>query len=167
MCLSPCQCPCPSRWVCLCPWRRNLQRVCCTASLCSELSSCHVRSTPSVKGKSYDVMYSIDDVHLTFKRQTTPILWSTFPSLYRTLLQLMGGIGGHRHRPQCRRYPTSDIDICYSDIGRKYVGLKTVIPISEGFRYRHPSPFRYPISKKYLSHQQDSNPRHLFTQPLC
>ncbi len=55
-------------------------------------------------------------------------------------------IGGHRHRPQCRRYPTSDIDICYSDIGRKYVRLKTVIPISEGFRYRHLSPFRYPIS---------------------
>jgi hypothetical protein len=26
----------------------------------------------------------------------------------------------------------SDIDICYSDIGRKYVGLKTVIPISKG-----------------------------------
>jgi hypothetical protein len=44
-------------------------------------------------------------------------------------------IGGHRHRPQYRRYPTSDIDICFSDIGRKYVGLKTVIPISEGFRY--------------------------------
>jgi hypothetical protein len=61
----------------------------------------------------------------------------------------------------------SDIDICYSDIGRKYVGLKTVIPISEGFWYRHLSPFRYPISKKYLSHQQDSNPRHLFSQPLC
>jgi hypothetical protein len=76
-------------------------------------------------------------------------------------------IGGHRHRPQYRRYPTSDIDICYSDIGRKYFGLKTVIPISEGFRYRHLSPFRYPICKKYLSHQQDSNPRHLFSQPLC
>jgi hypothetical protein len=39
-------------------------------------------------------------------------------------------IGGHRHRSQCRRYPTSDIDICYSDIGDKYVGLKT------SFRYR-------------------------------
>ncbi len=35
----------------------------------------------------------------------------------------------------------SDIDICYSDIGRKYVRLKSVIPISEEFRYRHPSPF--------------------------
>jgi hypothetical protein len=75
-------------------------------------------------------------------------------------------IDGHRHRPQYRRYPTFDIDICYSDIGRKYVGLKTVIPISEGFRYRHLSSFRYPISKKYLSHQQDLNPRH-FSQPLC
>jgi hypothetical protein len=40
-------------------------------------------------------------------------------------------IGGHRHRSQCRRYPTSDIDICYSDIGDKYVRLKNVIPISE------------------------------------
>jgi hypothetical protein len=39
-------------------------------------------------------------------------------------------IGGHRHRSQCRRYPTSDIDICYSDIGDKYVGLRNVIPIS-------------------------------------
>jgi hypothetical protein len=44
----------------------------------------------------------------------------------------------------------SDIDFCYSDIGRKYVGLKTVIPISEEFRYRHLSPFRYPISKKIV-----------------
>jgi hypothetical protein len=34
------------------------------------------------------------------------------------------------------RYPTStDIDICYSDIGDKYVGLKNVIPISEVFLY--------------------------------
>ncbi len=76
-------------------------------------------------------------------------------------------IGGHRHRPQYRRYLTSDINICYSDIGRKHVGLKTVILISEGFRYRHLSPFLYPISKKYLLHQQDLNPRHLFSQPLC
>jgi hypothetical protein len=36
----------------------------------------------------------------------------------------------HRHRSQCRRYQTSDIDICYFDIGDKYVGLKNVIPIS-------------------------------------
>ncbi len=57
-------------------------------------------------------------------------------------------IGGHRHRSQCRRYPTSDIDICNSDIGDKYVGLKNVIPISEMFRYRHQSSFRYPILKK-------------------
>ncbi len=35
----------------------------------------------------------------------------------------------------------SDIDICYSDIRRKYVGLKTIIPISEQFRYRHLVPF--------------------------
>ncbi len=38
----------------------------------------------------------------------------------------------------------SNINICYSDIGRKYVGLKTVILISEGFRYRHLILFRYP-----------------------
>jgi hypothetical protein len=31
------------------------------------------------------------------------------------------------------RHPTSDIDICYSDIGDKYVGLKNVILISEVF----------------------------------
>ncbi len=31
----------------------------------------------------------------------------------------------------------SDIDVCYSDIGRKYIRLKTVIPILEEFRYRH------------------------------
>ncbi len=44
----------------------------------------------------------------------------------------------------------SDIDICYSDIGDKYVGLKTVIPISEVFRYQHQSPFRYPTFTKNL-----------------
>jgi hypothetical protein len=43
---------------------------------------------------------------------------------------LLVSMGGHRHRSQCRRYPISDIDICYSDIGDKYVGLKNVIPIS-------------------------------------
>jgi hypothetical protein len=52
-------------------------------------------------------------------------------------------IGGHRHRPSCRRYPTSDIDISYSDIGTKYVGLNPFIPILEEFRYRHQLPFRY------------------------
>jgi hypothetical protein len=59
-------------------------------------------------------------------------------------------IGGHRHRSQCRRYPTSDINICYSDIGEKYVGLTNVIPISEVFRYRHQSSFRYPTLKKKI-----------------
>jgi hypothetical protein len=65
------------------------------------------------------------------------------------------GIGGHRHRPSCRRCPTSDIDISLSDIGTKYVGLNPHIPISEEFRYRHQLPFQYrtksisdiPISK--------------------
>ncbi len=59
-------------------------------------------------------------------------------------------IGGHRHRSQFRRYPISDIDICYSDIGDKYVGLKNVIPISEVFRYQHQSLFRYPTLKKKI-----------------
>jgi UDP-2,3-diacylglucosamine pyrophosphatase LpxH len=45
----------------------------------------------------------------------------------------MGIIEGHRHRSACRQYPTSDIDICYSDIGDNYVGLKNVIPILEVF----------------------------------
>jgi hypothetical protein len=69
------------------------------------------------------------------------------------------GVSAHlrlyRHRPLCRRYPTSDIDISYSDIGTKYVGLNPLIQISEEFRYRHQLPFRYrtksisdiPISK--------------------
>ncbi len=54
-----------------------------------------------------------------------------------------GCIGGHRLRPSCRRYLTSDIDISYSDIGTKYVGLNPHIPISEEFRFRHQLPFRY------------------------
>jgi hypothetical protein len=44
----------------------------------------------------------------------------------------------------------SDIDISYSDIGDKYVGLKNVIPISEVFRYRHQSSFRYPTLKEKI-----------------
>ncbi len=46
-------------------------------------------------------------------------------------IHLHTDIGGHRHRSQCRQYLTSDIDICYSGIGDKNVGLKDVIPISE------------------------------------
>jgi hypothetical protein len=52
-------------------------------------------------------------------------------------------IGGHWHQPLCQRYPTSDIDISYFDIGTKYVGLNPFIPISEEFRYRHQLLFRY------------------------
>ncbi len=52
-------------------------------------------------------------------------------------------IGGHRHRPSCRRYSTSDIDISYSDIWTKYVRLNPHIPISEEFQYQHQLPFRY------------------------
>jgi hypothetical protein len=73
------------------------------------------------------------------------------------------GNDGHRHRNEGLRHgrnghrwastsismsAISDIDICYSDIGDKNVGLKNVIPISEVFRYRHQSSFRYPILKK-------------------
>ncbi len=53
----------------------------------------------------------------------------------------------------------SDINICYSDIGDKYVGQKNVIPISEVFRYRHQSSFRYPTLKKKIFHSADTNPR--------
>jgi hypothetical protein len=64
---------------------------------------------------------------------------------------MLNSIGGHQHWSQCRRYPISDIDICYSDIGDKYVGLKNVIPISEVFRYQHQSSFRYlTLKKKYI-----------------
>jgi hypothetical protein len=46
----------------------------------------------------------------------------------------------------------SDIDICYSDIGDKYVGLNNIIPISEVFWYWHQSSFRYPtLRNKNLS----------------
>jgi hypothetical protein len=45
----------------------------------------------------------------------------------------------------------SDIDICYSNIGDKYIGLKIVIPILEVFRYRHQCPFRYLTLKKIIS----------------
>jgi hypothetical protein len=34
-----------------------------TAGLSSELPSCHVRCTPAVEEKDFDVMYSIDGVH--------------------------------------------------------------------------------------------------------
>jgi hypothetical protein len=74
------------------------------------------------------------------------------PAPVHCVQSLYISIGGHRHRSQCRRYPISDIDICYSDIGDKYVGLKNIIPISEVFRYRHQSSFRYPtLKKKYTS----------------
>ncbi len=52
----------------------------------------------------------------------------------------------------------SDIDISYSDIGDKYVGLKNVIPISEVFRYRHQSSFRYPTLKKKIISPQRFEP---------
>ncbi len=70
-------------------------------------------------------------------------------------------IGGHRHRSRCGWYPTSDIDICYSDIGDKYVGLKNVILISEVFRYRHQSSFRYPTLKKKIFQPADLKPHPL------
>jgi hypothetical protein len=76
---------------------------------------------------------------------------------------------GHRHRPSCRRYPTSDIDISYSDIGTNYVRLNPLIPISEEFRYRYQLSFRYrtksisdiPISRIDKSFPND--PRKILT----
>jgi hypothetical protein len=65
-------------------------------------------------------------------------------------------IGGHRHRSRCRRYTTSDIDICYSDIGDKDVGLKNGIPISTSEFIRISD-----IEEKRKIHPADSNPRHL------
>jgi hypothetical protein len=44
-------------------WRWKLQRVCRTASLCSELPSCDMRCTPAVEERDYNVMYSIDGIH--------------------------------------------------------------------------------------------------------
>jgi hypothetical protein len=55
----------------------------------------------------------------------------------------------------------SDIDICYSDIGNKYVGLKL------SFRYRKCSDIDIRVhsdirhSQKNYFHQLDSDPRHL------
>ncbi len=46
--------------------------------------------------------------------------WSPSPSLGLSSRKMyILGIDGHRHQSQCRRYPTYDIDICYSDIGDK------------------------------------------------
>jgi hypothetical protein len=64
-------------------------------------------------------------------------------------------LGPERHRWASTSISMSaisdtDIDICYSDIGDKYVRLKNVIPISEHFRYRHQSSFRYPTLKKKI-----------------
>jgi hypothetical protein len=64
----------------------------------------------------------------------------TWTNIRKKMLKI---IGGHRHQPSCRRYPTSDIDISYSDIGTKYVELNPFIPISKEFQYRHQLPFRY------------------------
>ncbi len=43
-------------------WRWKLQKVCRTAGLCSELSSCDTRCTPAVEEEDYEVMYSIDGI---------------------------------------------------------------------------------------------------------
>ncbi len=73
------------------------------------------------------------------------------------LPQVGGGGGGkmlcyvYKHRWALTSISMSaifDIDICYSDIGDKYVGLINVILLSEMFRYRHQSSFRYPTLKK-------------------
>jgi hypothetical protein len=56
-------------------WRWKLQRVTCTAGLSSELSSCYFRCTLTAEEADYDVMYSKDGAHLTFKKQTVSKLW--------------------------------------------------------------------------------------------
>ncbi len=55
--LDPCH-PLPGLAGCVLKvrWRWKLQRVCRTTSLCSELSSCHLRCTPAVEEK--DAIYS-------------------------------------------------------------------------------------------------------------
>ncbi len=55
--------------------------------------------------------------------------------------------GGHRHRSLCRRYPTSDIDISYSDMG------KNILDQIPSFPYQHQVPFRY--QTKLLSDHSD------------
>ncbi len=64
----------------------------------------------------------------------------------------MSAISDIRHRHLLFRYRKNicRTENCHSNIGR--------IPISTSESI--------PISKKYLSNQQDSNPRHLFSQPL-
>ncbi len=42
----------------------------------------------------------------------------------------------------------SDIDISYSDIGTKHVGINPLIPISEEFQYQHQLPFQYRTKSK-------------------
>ncbi len=114
------------------------------------------RSAPSTAGPDSVTSVTASDIALDFHAFLNTILSS---SLVVWSLRFCGQsvrcdvsrgawIGGHRHRSRCRRYPTSDIDICYSDVGDKYVGLKNIIPISEVFRYRHQSSFRYPTLKK-------------------
>ncbi len=55
-------------------WKWKLQTVSRTASrrtagLYTELSSCHLRCTPAAKEENYDVMYFINNFHLTFKKR--------------------------------------------------------------------------------------------------
>jgi hypothetical protein len=47
----------------------------------AELSSCHLRWMPAAEEKDYHVMYSIDGVHLAFKRQAMSNLQATYTSL--------------------------------------------------------------------------------------
>jgi hypothetical protein len=93
----------------------------------------------------------VHSVHTHHNRSVSAC--SRFPATLYTVYQVIRG--GHWHQPLCQKYPTSDIDISYSDIGTKYVGLNPFTPISEEFRYRHQLLFRYqtksisdiPISK--------------------
>ena len=70
---------------------------------------------------------------------------------------LMLAISDIRHRYLLLRYRKKicRTENCHSDIGRVPISTSESIPISD-------------IQKiPYLSHQQDLNPRHLFSQPLC
>ncbi len=87
---------------------------------------------------------SLSTVHLETVRSSMGEGVHTSREFYYAFgVMWLTSIGGHQHRPLCWRYLTSDIDISYSDIGTKYVGLNPLIPISEESWYRHQLPFRY------------------------
>ncbi len=85
--LDPCR-PLPglAEYILKVRWRWKLQRLCRTAGLYSELSSCDKRCNPAVEEEDYEVMYSIDGIHKTFNIRYTPSLQSSLllSGLYNT-----------------------------------------------------------------------------------